>query len=170
MKKTIQTLAVVSLLSTSTIIANDDIYLGLQYGGVSVKKDITDKYMGQVIVGGFGDIFAIHGRGLYKFSEEKYYNLYGYGGLSYASTEEGTRFGAEKIEVKTTGYGVSVGAGLEYNIQAYNSNLPPIYFNMELGFAMMSADAEAKYNGETFSAAEADLGGVAVNGGIHYRF
>ena len=76
-------LVVSALLVGSASAEQGDMYLGLDLDGLSGKYDVTDKITAQGIVGfyGYSGLTHITGRRLYKFKQEKNYNLYGYGSI-----------------------------------------------------------------------------------------
>lgn len=137
--------------------------IGLQFSfpawGLSGMIDLKEDVSIQGIFGLFGDLTTIAGRGLYRFRQEPYWNIYGYGMLgiwSYPYTElEGWSW-EEKTET-TLGFGV--GVGIEYNWQAWDEELPPIWYNAEFGIGSVNFD-KANYNFST----------MMLGAGAHYKF
>lgn len=119
--------------------------------GLSGMMDLTDEFTVQAIVGFFGNLNTFAGRGLYKFQKEDFWDLYGYGMIgawnySFASQSE-------------TVLGLGLGAGVQYDWRAFNDELPPIFFNLELGIGFVDFK-EVNYNFSTFM----------IGAGVHYRF
>lgn len=117
--------------------------------GLSLMVDVTEVASLQGIVGFFGTLNTYAARGLYRFNRETYHDFYGYGmvgGWSYAGIE--------------TVPGGGVGAGFEGDIRGLNpeGDLPPLFFNFELGLGFVNFD-QAAYNFSTL------MFGV----GVHYR-
>lgn len=158
MKKFIKNLTTATLLLTvsqSTLIAEENIGIGFQSSGfssngLSVKADIGDKYVAQGVVGFFGDVNNYSVRGLYKFQENTHYNLYGYGSIGMWRWDS-VFFGDESV----LGYGA--GAGIEYDLRALNSNMVPLFVNVELGMDFVNFD-------------NYDYGGFGLGLGLHYKF
>ena len=102
-----KTLIALALLSTTLQGKTGDIYAGLEWYGISGKYDVTDKVTAQAIFGawGYNNLTSITGRGIYKFKQKDYYDLYAFG----------------------------AGAGMEYDIRGLDNTLPAIYLNADIG-------------------------------------
>ena len=113
--------------------------------------DVTDEITVQAIIGFFGNLKTYAGRALYKFQKEEYWDLYGYGMV-----------GAWNYSFSTeseTVLGLGLGAGIQYDWRTFNSELPPIFFNLELGLGFVDFK-DIDYNFSTFM----------IGAGVHYRF
>ncbi len=119
--------------------------------GLSGMMDVNDEISVQAIVGFFGALNTFAGRGLYKFQDEDFWHLYGFGMVGVWTYSIGS--------FSETVPGFGLGAGISYDWRAFNEDLPPIYWNLELGLGFVNFD-EVNYNFSTF------LFGV----GVHYRF
>jgi hypothetical protein len=119
--------------------------------GLSGMLDLTDEFTAQAIVGFFGNLNTFAGRGLYKFQREDFWNLYGYGMLGAWHYSIGS--------LSETVLGFGLGAGVEYDWRAFNSELPPIFFNLELGIGFVDFD-KVPFNFST----------LMIGAGLHYRF
>lgn len=135
--------------------------IGLQYSspvyGFSGMMDINQKITIQAMVGFYTDLLAIGGKVRYKFQQTKYWNIYGYGLIGpawFTSLKEPT---FEEMTESTIFFGL--GAGFEYDWKAWSQNLPPIYWNFEIGYSHMN-----------FSDLNYDESGILFGGGIHYMF
>lgn len=118
--------------------------------GVSGMYDFSEEVSGQVVLGFFGPVSAFSGRILYRFQKSDAYDLYGYGTVGSWNYSRGG---------SSVGFGA--GAGLEYSWPKLldNSEAPPLFGNIEVGFVTLSNEFEG-YNFSSF------VYGV----GIHYRF
>jgi len=147
-----KSLIVLTLLSTTLHADKGDIYAGLEWYGLSGKYDVTNKVTAQAIVGvwGYADLTSITGRGIYKFKQKDYYNLYGYGSATSWSWDNGYN--------KETVVGFGAGGGIEYDIRGLDQSLPPIFLNADLGIQY----ANFSYYG--------GFGGVGLGLGVHYKF
>lgn len=118
--------------------------------GLSGTMQITDEISGQLILGPFGILNTFAGRGLYSFQEEQYWNLYGYGMLGvWTYNYIGSR--------RESSLGIGAGAGIQYDWRAWNDELPPLFWNLELGLGFVNLD---HYN----------FNSVMLGTGVHYRF
>lgn len=124
--------------------------------GISGMMNVTDDIAAQAIVGFFGNLRTFAGRGLYKFQEEDYWDLYGYG-MAGAWSYRG--FAVNNNRQTETVLGLGAGAGFQYDWRAYNSDFPPIAWNIELGIGFVDFK-EVNYNFST----------IMFGAGVHYRF
>lgn len=126
--------------------------LGLQSSwpsfGFSGMMDLDERIAVQGVLGLFGRVSTFAGRGLYRFSLEEMWSVYGYGSAGAISF----RFRDET----ETSLGLGAGVGLEYDWRAWQRKLPPIRWNVEIGLGYADL-AFYDYTGFTFGA------------GIHYR-
>jgi hypothetical protein len=131
--------------------------IGMQYAapafGISGIYDFTDSISGQAVLGLFGGLQMYAGRGLYRFSQQEAYDLYGFGTVGI------WQYSAGGASTSTTGFGG--GAGLEYSWQQLldNADVPPLFSNIEIGFVSLT-DEFTGYNYSSFT----------YSAGIHYRF
>ena len=148
-KKSLITIAV---LSNMLYAESGDFYAGVERYGISGKYDFIDKVTAQAIVGawGFNNLTSITGRGLYKFKEQDFYDLYGYGSLTSWTWDNG--FDSETV------FGFGGGVGIEYNIQGLDRDLPPIFISADGGLQVANF---SRYGG---------FGGLGIGFGVHYKF
>lgn len=161
-------ISVLALIMTSSVFSQEkdetEFGVGVQFAfpayGISGVIDLADNFAAQGIIGAFGDLKTYAGRGIYRFQTETYWNTYGYGMVgawSYPWTKIDENYNlVEKNEI-TLGYGA--GVGVEYNWQSLSSNLPPIWWNLEIGVGSVQFD-EANYDFSTFM----------FGTGAHFRF
>jgi len=130
-------------------------YLGFQNGyeswGLSGKMDLSEKASVQGIIGVAGALTNFSGKGLYKFKSDQYWDFYGYGQAGIWMWDGGGYFSDETI------FGFGGGAGIEWDWRVLSPDLPPIYWNLELGLGFINFD---NYN---FSS-------INIGLGVHYRF
>lgn len=120
--------------------------------GISGTIGITDDITGQLILGPFGFLQTYAGRGLYQFREEPYWEMYGFGMLGVWTYNYG--FNRRNTE---TSLGIGAGAGIQYDWRVLDDQLPPIFWNLELGLGFVNFD---NYN----------FGNILIGTGVHYRF
>jgi hypothetical protein len=126
--------------------------------GLSGIYDVNDRITAQAVLGALGAVTTVSGRGLYHFSRQEKYSLFGFGtvGLWRYSYDI---LGHDESESTV---GVGGGAGVELDWQGIldeddDGSFPPLYSTIDLGLTMASFDA---YNWNAF--------GFGV--GLHYRF
>lgn len=117
--------------------------------GVSGTIDLNERFALQGVAGFFGRINMFAGRGLYRFSREELWSLYGYGSA-------GAVTHSFRTEREVT-VGLGAGVGLEYDWRAWQRKLPPIRWNLEIGLAYADFDFY-------------DYTGLTFGGGVQYRF
>ena len=160
-------LGTILVLATTQATANDvtntlsekGIYLGFQSAslsyshGLSAKMDFTDKITGQAILGFLGTFNTYTARGLYKFNQDRFYNMYGYGSVGLWSWDGG-RYWDDETSMTFGG-----GAGFEYDIRGLGADKNfPVFINAELGLNIVNFD---------------NYGSVSTLGlgiGVHYKF
>ena len=128
--------------------------------GISGMVDANDALSAQGIIGFFGNLKTFAGRGLYRFRKESNWNIYGYGmtgAWSYTGFRVGEAFAIEETTETVLGFGA--GAGIEYDWRAWNAELPPVVWNLELGVGVVDFD-QVNYNFST----------LLLGAGVHYRF
>jgi hypothetical protein len=119
--------------------------------GISGMMDINEEISAQAIVGFFGNLNTFAARGLYRFQNEDYWNLYGFGMVGAWSYSVGS--------LSETSPGFGLGGGISYDWRAFDPNLPPLFWNLELGIGFVNFD-EVDYNFST----------ILFGAGVHYRF
>jgi hypothetical protein len=127
--------------------------------GLSGLFDVSDRITAQAVLGAFGAVTTLSGRGLYHFNRQTKYSLFGFGSVGV------WRYGYDVLGVSDseTTVGVGGGAGVELDWQGIlnddddGDSFPPLFSTIDLGLTMASFDA---YNWNAFSF------GV----GLHYRF
>lgn len=147
-KKTALTAATVSLsLLTATAnaeIGNGEYALGFQNGfstaGVAARVGINDEISAEVILGFFGALSHYGVRGLYTLQDEGDWSTYAFGSTGIWTWDSSY--------YSETAFGVGAGAGVEWDWRSFNSSLPPITWNIELGLGLVSFD---RYNFGAFS-------------------
>lgn len=131
--------------------------------GISGMVDVADNLSVQGILGAFGDLKTYAGRGIYRFTRKPYYNAYGYGMIgawSYTGYEYywvGWSLRSRKTTETVLGFGA--GVGIEYDWRAWSPNLPPIWWNLEVGLGMVN-----------FEKVDYDFSTFMLGVGAHYRF
>ena len=131
--------------------------------GISGIMDLTDKISAQVVIGLFGDLNSFIGRVNYKFTGEKFWNVYGYGEIGiwtypYIEFElEGWVLEGKKKREIAPAFGA--GAGVEYNWQALSSKLPPVWYRLEIGLGYAN-----------FDKADCTVSTLWWGVGLHFRF
>jgi hypothetical protein len=120
--------------------------------GLSGLYDVNENVTALAVVGLFGTLTTFGARGLYRFSQEESYNLYGYGTVgmwSYPGV----------IRENVVGFGG--GAGIELNwrriISPEDGSFPPLFSTIDLGLIM------ANFEHYNFS-------GFVIGSGLHWRF
>lgn len=117
--------------------------------GLSGMMDLNPDVSLQAIIGFLGNLNTFAGRGLYRFHHEDFWNAYGYGMLGLWTYS--------LLGQSESAIGFGFGAGLEYDWRGFNEDLPPLFWNLELGVGIVNLDL---YNFSSF------MLGV----GVHYRF
>jgi len=135
--------------------------------GISGMMDVADNLSVQGILGMVGDLKTYAGRGIYRFRKEPYWNTYGYGMIgawSYPGYEieyeyiYGISYPTMK-KITETVMGFGAGVGIEYDWRALSPNLPPIWFNLEIGLGNVK-----------FKKIDYDFSAFMAGAGAHYRF
>lgn len=119
--------------------------------GVSGTYRVTDQITAEAILGLFGAIQSITGRGWYRFQQDPTYDLYAFG------TAGIMRY--DYIIDTESSLGLGGGVGIEFSWAKIldNADFPPIFSNIDIGLVLANFD---RYNWSGFS----------FGGGIHYRF
>ncbi len=129
--------------------------------GLSGMVDLSRGFALQGIFGVIGDLKTYAGRGILRFSRQKYHSVYGYGvvgAFSYTGLKEGESW-YEWEETTETVVGFGGGLGFDYNWRAWSENLPPISWNLEIGIARVN-----------FSEVDYNFSSMTFGAGLHYRF
>ncbi len=101
--------------------------------GLSGTYDMDDNISLQAILGFGGAANAYAVRGLYRFKHEQSWNAYGYGSVGLWTYRHWHR-GSESA------LGFGAGAGIEYDWRYLNPDLPPLFWNIELGIGIVGLD------------------------------
>jgi hypothetical protein len=153
LKKGICLLFLTSLATSSISADQGDVYLGLQFPGISLKYDMTDTLNVQGMAGVYGDLSMYTARTNYKFKREKSYDLYGYGEAGLIQWDGGgSLFASESVPT------FGAGAGIEWSLSKVLGNDLPLFISLEAGYAVASFENYGTYSGLDFG------------GGIHYKF
>jgi hypothetical protein len=126
--------------------------------GVSGIYDVNDRFTAQAVLGAFGTLTTLTGRGLYHFQRDPAYSLFGFGTLGIWRHS----FRVARVNETETSVGIGGGAGVELNWQRIlsrddGSTFPPFYSNIDIGLTFATFDAYA------WSA-------LTIGVGFHYRF
>lgn len=154
-------MAVVIVMAAFTIVPaqdRDDLKFGVGFQssfpayGISGSMDVNENITAQAIIGFFGSLKTYAGRGLYRFKKEQHWEMYGYGMIG------AWNYGFLGVSETVLGFGA--GAGLEYDWRAFNPDLPPLFWNIELGIGFVDFSDEVNYNFST----------LLIGIGVYYRF
>jgi hypothetical protein len=123
--------------------------------GLSGVYDVNERLTAQAVIGAFGSLTTLSGRGLYHFQRQEKYSLYGFGTVGIWRHS----FRALGISESETSPGVGGGAGVELDWRRLldDSGFPPLFSSIDLGFVAASFD---NYN----------FSGMVIGAGLHYRF
>jgi len=126
--------------------------------GLAATYAVDDLIDIQGVLGMWGTFNSYSVRGLYKFkSDGKKYDTYGWGAVGIFTYEGLSCNGFTCSNDTETAPGFGAGVGVRTNWQAYNPDLPPIYWNLDVGFANVSF-SELNYSYST----------IAIGGGLTY--
>ena len=166
--RTLFLVAVMLLLASSIAVGEEekDTRFGIGFQGsfpawgISGVADLNESVAIQGVFGMFGDLKTYAGRGILRFSKGTYWNTYGYG-MGGVWTYTGYEFDDDWTlrETTQTVPGFGAGVGLEYDWRAWSPNMPPVRWNLEIGFARVEFD-EVDY----------DFSSLMVGAGLHFRF
>jgi len=127
--------------------------------GLSGLYDVNERITAQAVLGAFGSLTTLSGRGLYHFQREEKYSMYGFGTVGIWRHS----FQVLGSSESQTSPGVGGGAGLELDWRRLldasgdGSGFPPLFSSIDLGFVAASFD---NYN----------FSGLVIGAGLHYRF
>ncbi|TVR63918.1 MAG: hypothetical protein EA422_08110 [Gemmatimonadales bacterium] len=127
--------------------------------GLSGTYAVNERVTAQGVVGAFGSLTTLSGRGLYHFQKQEKYSLYGFGTAGIWRHSFQFLGGSES----ETSPGLGGGAGIELDWRRLldtggdGSGFPPLFSTIDLGFVAASFD---NYN----------FSGLVIGAGIHYRF
>jgi hypothetical protein len=119
--------------------------------GVSGIYDLNPTVSGQAVVGFLGGWTTLSARGLYRVAQRPHIDPYGYGMAGMWRYDSGLS--------DASAFTFGGGGGLDIDLRLLAPDLPPLYFNMELGLSMVNLEL-AGYNGAM----------MAFGAGFHYRF
>ena len=131
--------------------------------GISGMMDINEQISVQAILGFWGNLNTYAGRGLYRFKKEDDWEIYGYGMIG-AWSYDGVRVRTIGLLLEShshteTVIGFGAGAGIEYDWRALDPDLPPLFWNIELGIGIVD-----------FNKVNYDFNTLIFGVGVHYRF
>lgn len=110
----------------SGAMANDDLYIGFQAtppsSGVSIRKDLSNTVSIQGIFDILGDQRSYSGRGIYKFQDNLFWDIYGFGEAGIWNWDRGYQ---RPKDENAFGYGLGIGA--EYDLRGLDSNFIPLF-------------------------------------------
>jgi hypothetical protein len=127
--------------------------------GLSGVYDLNERLTAQAVLGAFGSLTTVSGRGLYHFQRQPSHTLYGFGTVG-VWRHSWSLAGSSSSE---TSPGVGGGAGVEFDWRSIlgnsgnGSEFPPIFSSIDIGFVAASFD---HYN----------FSGLVIGAGLHYRF
>ncbi len=143
-----------SAVSANAEIGNGEYAIGFQSGlasyGLVGRVGITDEISAEAVLGFFGVLSHYGVRGLYTLKDEDYWNAYAFGTAGFLTWD-----GLFKDESSVVFGG---GVGIEYDWQAFNEDLPPISWNLELGLGVAPG-----FDDYSFSA-------FGIGAGLRYKF
>lgn len=119
--------------------------------GISGIYDLSPTASAQAVMGFLGGWTTLSGRGLYRFAQRPFLDPYGFGMVGMWRYDSGL---ADATAVSFGG-----GGGVDFDLRGLAPDLPPLYFNMELGLSVMNLEL-AGYTGAW----------MAFGAGLHYRF
>lgn len=125
--------------------------------GISGLYDVSEQITAQAVLGLFGSLTTISGRGLYHFNIQPKYNLFGFGTVGFWRYNH--PFG---IDDEST-IGLGGGAGIELDWEAIvtndgqNGTFPPLYSTFDIGLTYAGFDVY-------------DFSAFMLGVGLHYRF
>jgi len=150
---------IIFILITNFLMADNGIYLGIQSSypsdGLSVKVDIGQRTGFQAIADPLGTERSLAFRGIYKFKQDIFSNIYGYGEIGFWNWDR--RYYSNET-INSFGYGV--GGGFEYDLRGLDANFIPLLVNVELNLHFFDEEDNYYYDGE-------ELG---LGFGVHYKF
>ena len=174
MKSLVAVALAASVFSTS-VIADENIdsavdskwAFGLQAApllfGLSLRREINDKWQVQGILQPTGDDLSVGARVLRTATEKKFWRSYLFAGIAHENdSSSGFFIGDQDSDFKETA--ISGGLGVEWSWNVKNPSLPPLAWSLELGLGYSSEDFE-----DDFNDAEDDFF-IAAGAAIHYMF
>jgi hypothetical protein len=119
--------------------------------GVSGIYDVNPTLSAQAVLGFLGGWTTVSGRGLYRVAQRPYIDPYGYGMVGMWRYDSGF--------TDASAFSFGGGGGVDFDLRKLAPDLPPLYFNMELGLSIVNLEL-AGYTGAL----------MAFGAGFHYRF
>lgn len=120
--------------------------------GISGLYDVNDRITAQLVLGAFGTLTTVSGRGLYHFNRMPKYSMFGFGSVGL------WRYGV----FSESAVGVGGGAGVELNwkqiLAPDDADFPPLFSNLDIGVNFANFDTYTGFNV------------LSIGGGLHYRF
>ena len=146
---------------TINTIAYKNLYIGVQSSspstGLSIKSDLGDKVSIQGIFDFMGEEKNYSFRGVYKFKQKMFYNIYGFGEVGVWSWDR--RYSRSDLDETVVGYGI--GVGVDYDLRGLDSDFIPLFINFELNYYAID------FENEHYNYYDDDLG---LGLGLHYKF
>ena len=153
-------LSLLLILTISNLIADENIYLGIQSthpsDGISIKMDTTDKTAIGAILDLTGERRSYSFRAIYKFKKRQFYNIYGFGEIG---VWEWDRVYHHIDQESALGFGI--GGGAEYDLRGLDIDFFPLFISAELAIYEIDFDDNYYYYGED---------GLGLGIGLHYKF
>ena len=147
------------LLVLSNLIADNNLYLGIQSSnpsdGLSIKMDTSQKTAVQGILDFTGERRSYSFRGIYKFRNRQFYDIYGFAEIGVWDWDR-----AYHHKYQKTALGFGAGAGVEYDLRGLDSGFLPIFVSAELGIYRIDFDDDYYYYDDR----------LGLGFGLHYKF
>ena len=160
-----QLVFILFILIGSNAYAKPDKQFGMGYqlaypaDGLSTKIQLNNQMTSQFMLDFFGEFTAFAGRSNFIFKSSSKWDAYGYGSMGLYGYESYNCRGGNCANKNQKSLGFGAGFGIEYNWQKHFPQLPPVFFNIELGFLSVEFD-ELNYS---YTSYNLGLGG-------HYYF
>ncbi len=142
--------------AAETQVGNGEYSLGFQSSfssaGFAGRVGLNDKLSAEAFLGLFGMLTHFGARGLYAFKEEAKWSAYGFGTVGVWMWDSGSTWVSDESAI-----GFGGGAGIEWNWQTLDPELPPVSWNVELGLGTANFD---RY----------DFSNVSLGAGFRYHF
>ena len=146
------------ILALSELFSNNGIYLGIQSiyptDRVAVKLETSPKVSVQALFDFMGEEKSYSFRGIYKFRDNQFYNIYGFAEIGLWDWD-----GGYHNSYKETAFGYGVGGGVEYDLRGLDRGFLPLFISAELN--IYSIDFNDYYYDED---------GLGLGFGLNYKF
>jgi hypothetical protein len=127
--------------------------------GLSGIYDVNETLTAQAVLGAFGNMSTLSGRGLYHFQRAEKHSLYGFGTLGLWRHS----YNFLGVSESESSVGLGGGGGIELDWRRIidadepEPTFPRLYSSIDLGFVLASFD-------------HYDFSGLVIGAGMHYRF